>query len=68
MLDLDFWVQVDSVKNYQSRATLWVLDTCLIVGLLPLMIIFITTSLSSKMYNYYSFSDMCVRRNMICVR
>ena len=35
-------------SNNQSRATLWVLETCLIVGLLPLMIILITASLSSK--------------------
>ena len=40
-------------KN-QSSATRWVLDTCLIVGLLPLMIILITASLSSKMYNWDS--------------
>ena len=32
-----------------SSATLWVRDTCLIVWLLPLMIILITASLSSKM-------------------
>ena len=32
----------------QSRATLWVLETCLIVGLLPLMIRIITASLSSN--------------------
>ena len=31
--DLDFGIQVDSVK--QTRATLWVRDTCLIVGLVP---------------------------------
>ena len=34
----------------QSRATLWVLD----VGLRPLIIILITASLSSKMYNWDS--------------
>ena len=32
----------------QSRATLWLLDTCLFVGLRPLIIILITASLSSK--------------------
>ena len=32
----------------QSNATLWVLDTCLIIGLRPLMIILITASLSSQ--------------------
>ena len=40
-----------TLSNNQSNATLWVLDTCLIVGLLPLMIILITASLSSKMYS-----------------
>ena len=34
VFDLDFGVQTDSINN-QSRATLWVLATCLIVGLLP---------------------------------
>ena len=38
-------------SNNQSRATLWVLETCLIVGLLPSMIILITASLSSNTYN-----------------
>ena len=38
----------------QSNATLWVLDTCLIVGLLPLMIILLAAALSSKMYNFDS--------------
>ena len=38
-------------SNNQSRATLWVLETCLLVGLLPLMIILITASLSSNTYN-----------------
>ena len=38
-------------SNNQSRATLWVLETCLIVGLLPLIIILIRTSLSSNTYN-----------------
>ena len=35
-------------SNNQSRATLWVLETCLIVGLQHLIIILITASLSSK--------------------
>ena len=39
------------LSNNQSRATLWVLETCLIVRLLLLTILFITASLSSKMYN-----------------
>ena len=38
-------------SNNQSRATLWVLETCLIVGLLPFIIILITASLSSNTYN-----------------
>ena len=39
------------LSNNQSRATLWVLDTCLIVGLQPLMIILITNSSSSNLYS-----------------
>ena len=35
VFDLDFGVQIIRSNN-QSRATLWVLETCLIVGLLPL--------------------------------
>ena len=42
-------------SNSQSRATLWVLETCLIVGLLPLMIILITASLSSNKHNKASW-------------
>ena len=42
-------------SNNQSRATLWVLETCLIVGLLPLMIILITASLSSNTCNEASW-------------
>ena len=42
-------------SNNQSRATLWVLETCLIVGLLLLMIILITASLSSNTYNKASW-------------
>ena len=37
------------LSNNQSIATLWVLDTRLIVGLVPLVIILITASLSLKM-------------------
>ena len=40
-----------SRSNNQSRATLWILETCLIVGLHPLMIILNTASLSSNKYN-----------------
>ena len=38
-------------SNNQTRATLWVLETCLIVGLPLLIIILITASLSSNTYN-----------------
>ena len=38
------------LSNNQSKATLWVLNTCLIVGLRPFIIILITASLSSKTY------------------
>ena len=48
------------LSNNQSSATLWVLDTCLIVGLGPLIIILITASLSSKMYNWDSPREKCV--------
>ena len=44
-------------SNNQSSATLWVLETCLIVGLLPSMIILITSSLSSKTYNKTSWRE-----------
>ena len=44
-------------SNTQSRATLWVLETCLIVGLLPLMIILITASFSSNTYNKASWRE-----------
>ena len=50
VFDLDFGSNLVRSHN-QSRATLWVLDTCLIVGLLPLKIIWITASLSSNTYN-----------------
>ena len=39
------------LSHNQSKATLWVLDTCLIVGLRPLIVILVTASLSSKTYN-----------------
>ena len=43
------WILVKLIlSNNQSSATLLVLETCLIVGLLPFMIILITASLSSK--------------------
>ena len=55
------------LSNNQSRATRWVRDTCLIVGLMPLMILFITASLSSKMYNWLFLREMCVRKNLFYV-
>ena len=36
------------LSNNQSNATLWVRDTCLIVGFLPFVLILITASLSFK--------------------
>ena len=39
------------LSNNQSKATLWVLDTFLIVGLRPLIIFLITASLSSNTYS-----------------
>ena len=45
-------------SNNQSSATLWVLETCLIVGLLPLKIILITASLSSNTYHKASWCDI----------
>ena len=44
-------------SNNQSSATLWVLETCLIVGLLPLIIILITASLSSNIYDKASWCE-----------
>ena len=50
--DLDLGVQISPVQQpIESRATLWVRETCLIAGLLSLIIILITASLSSKTYN-----------------
>ena len=45
------------LSNNQSSATLWVLESCLIVGPLPFMIILITSSLSSKIYNVASLRE-----------
>ena len=45
------------LSNNQSRSTLWVLETCLIVGLLPFMIILITASLSSNTFNKASWRE-----------
>ena len=51
VFDLDFLGPKLIRSNNQSKATLWVLETCLIVGLLPLKIILISASLSSNTYN-----------------
>ena len=45
------------LSNNQSRATLWALETCHIVGLLIFIIILITASLSSKMYKKASLRE-----------
>ena len=58
LFDLDLGVQIDSINN-QSRATLWVLETCLTVGLLPFLIILITASLSSNTCNNASWREEC---------
>ena len=55
------------LSNNQSSATLCVLDTCLIVGLLPLVIILITASVSSKMYNWDSPWEEWLAMRRICV-
>ena len=47
------------LSNNQSRATLWVPETCLIVRILSFMIILITASLSSKIYNKASLREEC---------
>ena len=57
VLDLDFGVQINSIEK--PRATLWVLETCLIVRLLPFIIILITASLSSKIYSKASLREDC---------
>ena len=56
---LGFLVSMYLIRsNNQSSGTLWVLETCLIVGLLPLMIILITASLSSNTYNKHLDAKM----------
>ena len=56
--------QVIGSKN-KSRAFLWVLDTCLMKGLLPFIIILITASLFSKMYNFESSSEECMLMDVL---
>ena len=50
VLHSDHWVNIDPVEQ-PINATLSVLDTCLIVGLRPAMVILITASLFSEMHN-----------------
>ena len=45
--NLNFTIKINPVKQL-TTAALWVLDTCLVVGLRPFIIILITASLSSK--------------------
>ena len=47
------------LSDNQSKATLWVLETCLIVGLLSFLIILITALLSSKISNKASLREEC---------
>ena len=47
------------LSNNQSKATLWVLDTCLTMGLRPFIIILITASLSSKDTQHSTGNRMC---------
>ena len=53
------------LSHNRSRATLWILDTCLIVGLLPLMIILITASLYSNVEHRTELRRLRVRRIII---
>ena len=50
------------LSNNPSNATLWVVDTCLIIGLLPLILILLTVSLSSKKGQL----RFTVRRTCVC--
>ena len=63
------------LSNNKPRATLWVRETCLIVGVRPLVIILITASLSSKTYNialepeFVVFDGLCsmfVGMTLVC--
>ena len=49
------------LSNNQSSATLRVRDTCLVVGLLPLLIILITASLSCKKYIAWRQNEKILR-------
>ena len=59
VLDLEFFGSKLIRSNSHSSAPLWFLETCLIVGLLPLLIILITASLSSNTYNKASWCENC---------
>ena len=62
--ELNFWGSKVMLSNNQSRATLWVLETCLIVEPRLLTIILITASLSSKTYNIALESEFFVLDGM----
>ena len=53
VFDLDFWVQIDSIEQPIKSNSVG----SVIVGLLPLIIILITASLSSKTYNKASWLE-----------
>ena len=56
VLNLDFWVQIDSIEQPIKRNSV-VSGNMSHCGLLPLMIILITASLSSKIYNKVSWCE-----------
>ena len=71
-----FLVSKIILSNNQSRATLWVRETCLVVGLRPLIIILITASMSPKAYNtalepecvaFGGMWSMFVRMTLVCL-
>ena len=64
VFDLDFGSKL-ILSNNQSRATLWVLETCLIVGHLPFVIILITASLSSNTYDKASWWEEAMFEGII---
>ena len=53
--DFDFGVHIDSIEQPIKSKSVGFEITCLIVGLLPLIIILITASLSSNTYNKVSW-------------
>ena len=58
-IESEFWNQELILSNNQSKATLWVLNTCLSVGLQPFIIILITASLSFKDIQHSIGTRMC---------